>query len=184
MKSNGYRKLHIDLSKEKKWRRPTSNLREIKTFYIEVSQNPLQKWDKIPKKNSKVKPKETFGSQKIITKTSIYIFQIKWCGGPFSEVSRYSRITRQTTLILFHNCFVLAFGIFTFWTIARYSITFGYCSTKSQLFFSLIFYPLPARFCVLEKRTEYFPLVTCKIHLVKLMFKILCSFQHFCSLFA
>uniref|UniRef100_M1DD80 Uncharacterized protein n=1 Tax=Solanum tuberosum TaxID=4113 RepID=M1DD80_SOLTU len=45
-------------------------------------------------------------------------------------------MTRRLALLLFHRCFVLAFNIFMFWTIGRYSTASRNYSAKHRLLIS------------------------------------------------
>uniref|UniRef100_M1DTL5 Transmembrane protein n=1 Tax=Solanum tuberosum TaxID=4113 RepID=M1DTL5_SOLTU len=57
-------------------------------------------------------------------------------GGSLDEVSRCRRMTRRLAFLLFHRCFVLAFIIFTFWTIGRNSTASRNYSAKRRLLLS------------------------------------------------
>uniref|UniRef100_M1E1A1 Uncharacterized protein n=1 Tax=Solanum tuberosum TaxID=4113 RepID=M1E1A1_SOLTU len=75
-------------------------------------------------------------------------------GGSVGEVSRCRRMTRRLALLLFHRRFVLAFSIFMFWTIGRYSTALRKYSTKRRLLLSSLFDPASSGLRALEQRVE------------------------------
>ncbi|KAG5605858.1 hypothetical protein H5410_027350, partial [Solanum commersonii] len=99
------------LAKEEEWRRPTSNLRKMKSFSLRVSHKTLSKLErKYPKKYYSIMENKINASKNSVSRS-------------LGEVSRCRRMTRRLALFLFYRNFVLAFGIFTFWTIGRASRT-------------------------------------------------------------
>ncbi|KAG5631847.1 hypothetical protein H5410_003564 [Solanum commersonii] len=79
-------------------------------------------------------------------------------GRSLGEVSRSHRMTRRLTLLLPHCRFVLAFNIFTFWTIGRYGTASQNYLAKHRCSFHRLFDPLPSGLRVLEQRVESVPL--------------------------
>ncbi|KAG5606330.1 hypothetical protein H5410_027822, partial [Solanum commersonii] len=61
-------------------------------------------------------------------------------GGSFDKVNRFRRITWQLVVLLFHRRFMIAFKIFTFWTIGWYSTTSRKYLAKSQLLVLSVFF--------------------------------------------
>ncbi|KAG5630925.1 hypothetical protein H5410_002642 [Solanum commersonii] len=57
----------------------------------------------------------------------------------FGEVSRVRQVTRRLALLLYHRLFVLAFNIFTLWTIGRYSTALQNYLSKRKMLTSLPF---------------------------------------------
>ncbi|KAG5630033.1 hypothetical protein H5410_001750 [Solanum commersonii] len=80
---------------------------------------------------------------------------------------------------------MLAFSIFTFWTIGRYSTSSWNNSAKhSDCFFHRLFDPLPSGHRILEQRAESVLLADHQRFLAILMLQLLRYFQPFLFLFA
>ncbi|KAG5572016.1 hypothetical protein H5410_061782 [Solanum commersonii] len=71
---------------------------------------------------------------------------------------------------------MLAFSIFTFWTIGRYSTVSRNYSTR-RLLLSSPSDPLPSGLRILEQRAESVPLANRQRFLAMLMLQLLCCFQ-------
>ncbi|KAG5631080.1 hypothetical protein H5410_002797 [Solanum commersonii] len=90
-------------------------------------------------------------------------------------------MTRRLVLLLSHCCIVLAFSIFTFWTIGWHSVASQNYSMKRDCSFHHLFDPLPSGLCILEQRTESVLSVNRRRCLAMLRLQLLHSFQPFCS---
>uniref|UniRef100_M1DQU2 Uncharacterized protein n=1 Tax=Solanum tuberosum TaxID=4113 RepID=M1DQU2_SOLTU len=69
-------------------------------------------------------------------------------------ISRCRRMTWRLSLLLFHRRFMLAFNIFTFWTIGRYSTASRKYSAKRGLLLSSPFDPSSSGLRILEQNGE------------------------------
>lgn len=121
--------------------------------------------------------------KKIITKTSIYSFQIKHCGRPFGEISRDGRLTWLLILLLFHRLLCLT-------SESSYSRPLGYipllCKTimwSGIYSFHRLSDPLPLGHHMLEQRREYVPSTTWQVFLALLMLQFLCPSNSFLLIF-
>lgn len=94
------------------------HLREEQTFFLKVSQNPLQAWEKIQGNNISYSTiMKCSDLLKIITKCSIYSFKIKCFNRPLELIILDRQMIRWLVLLPFHCRFVIAFNIFMFRTI-------------------------------------------------------------------
>ncbi|KAG5615088.1 hypothetical protein H5410_014912 [Solanum commersonii] len=122
LKSNGYKKLNLDLNKGRIMDKTHFQLGDDE---ILLSSNLRKTLSKLERKY----PKSTI----LFWKIKIMRWRI------FREVSRCGRMTRRLAFLRFHCRLILAFSIFMFWTIGRYSYALRNYSVKYRLLFSLPF---------------------------------------------